>query len=765
MANVKITGLTAITAPANTDVLPIVDVSADVTKKVSVADLLESAGDGTAALPAFSFDSEKDIGMFRPGANQLGFATSAVQRLIIDANGYIGINKSSPQEILEVGGSVKLSPGSGAAELYTDLSELRLGVDKNNNNAESNVTFYANNTEKFRVDGSGNIGIGTSTPSAKLEINEATGSSTPAKMRFVNEGDRGITVGFTDHNAAPNFAISNGDQTSHFAVLDGSGRVGIGVSTPSAKLEVNGTATFAGRITNGPAWDTSASLNQAIIDNGTVYTHRQQGTDAVFSAFQGTQGTQNVQIFANGSAVFVGNVDSGALDTGSTTVRGARLNSEGSLLVQRRAADADTTHLLRGFKGTTENVSIFANGNAEFSGNVAIGATSADFKCHITGTGTDLLKIQRSGAGGGAKFRIINGDSNYYDIFHDGAENLTFGYNGSERARISSTGNIGIGTSSPGAKLEISEAIGSSTPAKMKFVNVGERGVTLGFTDHDAAPDFAISSGDQTTHYLSIASSGAAKFSNTIEVGSFASNTAAAVFLGSGAVQAFRDSGVNAATSAVFIGGRKTGSGTESNVSIYANGTVQSGGNPFNGTADGSLIGSSGLIQTSRASGSDVFTAFTTGSSSSTVSIKAGGAATFAGAVTAQSYVTSSDQRFKENITDASSQLADVTALGNKLRNWDWTADAPVADKDTRFLGLVAQEAETICPGIVKTIARTKQGAKLTPETTDEEGIVTPATYEELDDSYKGISNDALIMKLLGAVAELSAKVAALEAG
>jgi len=171
------------------------------------------------------------------------------------------------------------------------------------------------------------------------------------------------------------------------------------------------------------------------------------------------------------------------------------------------------------------------------------------------------------------------------------------------------------------------------------------------------------------------------------------------------------------------------------------------------------------------------------------------GTAAFTGTVSAQGSVLTSDQRFKENITDANPQLADVTALGNSLRNWDWTNDAPVADKETRFLGLVAQEAETICPGIVTTIARTKDGAELTPEVVvpavyetrtvpavlDDEGEVveaetteqvlvteeqvTPATYEQLDDSYKGIKNDILIMKLLGAVAELSAKVEALEAG
>jgi len=147
-----------------------------------------------------------------------------------------------------------------------------------------------------------------------------------------------------------------------------------------------------------------------------------------------------------------------------------------------------------------------------------------------------------------------------------------------------------------------------------------------------------------------------------------------------------------------------------------------------------------------------------------TFSVSDAGAGVFAGTVSAQGSVLTSDQRFKENITDANPQLADVTELGKQLRNWDWTDDAPVADKETRFLGLVAQDVETVCPGLVTTISRTKQGKELTPETTDEEGNVTPATYEQLDDSYKAIKNDVLVMKLLGAVAELSAEIEALKA-
>ena len=141
------------------------------------------------------------------------------------------------------------------------------------------------------------------------------------------------------------------------------------------------------------------------------------------------------------------------------------------------------------------------------------------------------------------------------------------------------------------------------------------------------------------------------------------------------------------------------------------------------------------------------------------------GAAVFQGTVTA-TVVPPSDARFKENITPAKPQLADVVALGGLLKNYEWNADAPVNDelRKQRQLGLIAQEAETVCPGLVKTIKRTKQGKELTPEVTDVKGNVTAeATYEELDDNYKGLSTDVIIMKLLGAVAELKAEVDALK--
>lgn len=108
MANVKITELTALTNPASSDVLPIVDVGADETKKVTIADLLENAGSGTASAPAFSFDSDPDTGMLRSGANALGFATGGTQRLVITSSGELKIGgtlPSSPNITLNANGT------------------------------------------------------------------------------------------------------------------------------------------------------------------------------------------------------------------------------------------------------------------------------------------------------------------------------------------------------------------------------------------------------------------------------------------------------------------------------------------------------------------------------------------------------------------------------------------------------------------------------------------------------------------------------------
>ncbi len=129
MANVKITELTALTNPASSDVLPIVDVGADETKKVTIADLLENAGSGNASAAAFAFDGDADTGMYRTGANALGFTTGGTGRLFIDSSGNVGIGAASPAVACDVVGQVRASTGilfgsdTAAANALDDYEE------------------------------------------------------------------------------------------------------------------------------------------------------------------------------------------------------------------------------------------------------------------------------------------------------------------------------------------------------------------------------------------------------------------------------------------------------------------------------------------------------------------------------------------------------------------------------------------------------------------------------------------------------------------
>ena len=124
------------------------------------------------------------------------------------------------------------------------------------NNLQDDGVFIVRtaDTERMRIDSSGDVGIGTSNPSAKLTISEPAGSTTPAKMRIENAGERGVTVGFDDHNASPNFSIASGDQSIKFLSIDSGGNVGIGTSVPLELLHVNGAMTannyFIGDRTN-----------------------------------------------------------------------------------------------------------------------------------------------------------------------------------------------------------------------------------------------------------------------------------------------------------------------------------------------------------------------------------------------------------------------------------------------------------------------------------------------------------------------------------
>ena len=116
------------------------------------------------------------------------------------------------------------------------------------------------------------------------------------------------------------------------------------------------------------------------------------------------------------------------------------------------------------------------------------------------------------------------------------------------------------------------------------------------------------------------------------------------------------------------------------------------------------------------------------------------------------SYGATSDVKLKENIIDAKSQWDDIKGL--RVRNFNFIADS---DK-TKLLGLVAQEAEAVCPSLVQNIKDVEE---------DENGQKT-----ETGTVTKELKYSVLYMKAIKALQEaqtrietLETKVAALEAG
>jgi len=110
------------------------------------------------------------------------------------------------------------------------------------------LVFKTNNTEKVRLLSGGNVGIGTSAPDGILELNmgtnkefrlsynDADGSATDY-AKFEIEDDGMLTITTVDNDA-----------TEADIILAPDGNVGIGISTPIEKLDVDGNIKLSGEV-------------------------------------------------------------------------------------------------------------------------------------------------------------------------------------------------------------------------------------------------------------------------------------------------------------------------------------------------------------------------------------------------------------------------------------------------------------------------------------------------------------------------------------
>ena len=106
------------------------------------------------------------------------------------------------------------------------------------------ITFYTNNTEKMTIKDNGNVGIGTTNPSKKLEVDEGN-ILVKGINSFQTTGDAGtLFLGSVHHyiKGEYGFGVKIGTYIvgDAISIREGSGAVGIGTTNPTAKLDVNG---------------------------------------------------------------------------------------------------------------------------------------------------------------------------------------------------------------------------------------------------------------------------------------------------------------------------------------------------------------------------------------------------------------------------------------------------------------------------------------------------------------------------------------------
>jgi len=368
---------------------------------------LTDAGTTRAKIQLNSSDRDDlDINAVSLGSN-VKFFTVNTERMRIDANGNIGIGTSSPGYKLHNTGTSRLE---GRVTLGGNVNNFIEGLAGSIDfKSAGNFNFIKGANTLLTILETGNVGIGTTSPSAPLDVRRSDASGVVAE--FNNNVGFGININ-VESDGGVNTIASGSNQSLAFVTNGGTnermrigttGNVGIGTDAPAHTLDVKGVDTDDATLAR--FYSNTGTRGSFVIKNGTATTP----TTFIGTAGGGEQlsiGTNSTESIRIGGS---GNVGIG------TNAPGEKLEVAGNIKL------GDNNKLLF---GAGNDLEIFHDGSNSLIKDVGTGFLIIE---------SDAALVLQNGAGEAYLQAISNGQVNLY-------------YNGNKKFETTTSGVTVTGT-------------------------------------------------------------------------------------------------------------------------------------------------------------------------------------------------------------------------------------------------------------------------------------------------------------------------------